>query len=74
MRANLDGTEIEDVIVNGISTPDGLAVDSTGRKLYWTDTGTNRIEVATLQGHMRKALIWDDLDKPRAITLHYDAG
>ena len=55
-------------------TTDGLAVDSTGRKLYFTDTGNNRIKVSSLDGRMRKVLVWEDLDSPRAIALHYDAG
>ena len=58
----------------GLNTTDGLVVDSAGRKLYWTDTGTNRIEVATLDGKMRKVLVWKNLDNPRALALHYTAG
>ena len=73
-RANMDGTEVEDIVTDGLDTPDGLAVDSTGRKIYWTDTGKQRIEVASLDGKMRKVLVWESLDNPRAIALHYDAG
>ena len=73
-RANLDGSELEAVVRDGLHTPDGLAVDSVGRKLYWTDDGHNRIEVSNLDGSMRSVLIWKDLDKPRAIALHYDEG
>ena len=72
--ANLNGSDVHDVIINGLDTTDGLAVDSTGRKLYFTDTGNNRIEVASLDGRIRKVLVWEDLDSPRAIALHYDAG
>jgi len=28
--------------------------------------------VASLDGKMRKVLIWENLDKPRAIALHYE--
>lgn len=73
-RSNLDGSGIEDVIVNGLNTTDGLAVDSTGRKIYWTDMGNSRLEVSNLDGSHRKVLIWENLDSPRAITLHYEAG
>uniref|UniRef100_A0A4W3JHK9 Low density lipoprotein receptor-related protein 4 n=1 Tax=Callorhinchus milii TaxID=7868 RepID=A0A4W3JHK9_CALMI len=59
---------------SGLITTDGLAVDAIGRKIYWTDTGTNRIEVANLDGTMRKVLIWQNLDSPRAIALHHDRG
>ena len=71
MRANLDGTDAEDIISNGLDTPDGMVIDSIGRKIYWTDTGLNRIEMANLDGTMRKVLVWENLDKPRAISLHY---
>jgi len=52
-----------------VGVPDGLAIDKVGRNIYWTDTGTNRIEVARLDGTMRKLLIKDGLDEPRAIVL-----
>ena len=71
MRANVDGTDVEDIISNGLDTPDGMVVDAIGRKMYWTDTGLNRIEMSNLDGSMRKVLVWQKLDKPRAITLHY---
>ena len=54
--------------------PDGLAVDWVARNLYWTDTGTDRIEVSRLNGSSRKTLISKDLDEPRAITLYPSHG
>ncbi|XP_062576146.1 low-density lipoprotein receptor-related protein 4-like isoform X3 [Saccostrea cucullata] len=74
MRANLDGSQVEEIISNGLDTPDGLTVDSVGQKLYWTDTGLNRIEVAETDGSNRKVLFWENLDKPRAIVLVYELG
>ncbi|KAG9334403.1 hypothetical protein JZ751_008153 [Albula glossodonta] len=58
------------VVVSGLDSPDGLACDWLGRKLYWTDSETNRIEVANLDGTFRKVLFWQDLDQPRAIALN----
>lgn len=55
-------------------TTDGLALDAVGRKIYWTDTGINRIEVANLDGSMRKVLVWQNLDSPRAIALYHEMG
>uniref|UniRef100_A0AAY4BQ39 EGF-like domain-containing protein n=1 Tax=Denticeps clupeoides TaxID=299321 RepID=A0AAY4BQ39_9TELE len=58
------------VVVSGLDSPDGLACDWLGRKLYWTDSETDRIEVANLDGTSRKVLFWQDLDQPRAIALN----
>ncbi|XP_051886578.1 low-density lipoprotein receptor-related protein 6 isoform X2 [Pristis pectinata] len=59
----------QNVVIWGLVSPDGLACDWLGKKLYWTDSETNRIEVANLDGSLRKVLFWQDLDQPRAITL-----
>lgn len=40
------------------------------RHIYWTDSGTNRIEVAKLDGRYRKWLIHTDLDQPAAIAVN----
>lgn len=53
----------------GLLSPDGLACDWFTNKLYWTDSETNRIEVATMSGQHRKVLFWTDVDQPRAIAL-----
>lgn len=60
---------VQTVIVSGLDSPDGLACDWLGKKLYWTDSETNRIEVANLNGTSRKVLFWQALDQPRAIAL-----
>ncbi|XP_050407937.1 low-density lipoprotein receptor-related protein 6 [Patella vulgata] len=57
------------VITTGLVSPDGLACDWLGRKLYWTDSETNRIEVSNLDGSYRTVLFWQGLDQPRAIAL-----
>ena len=59
----------ENVVLTGLASPDGLACDWIGHKLYWTDSETNRIEVSNLDGTYRKVLFWRDLDQPRAIAL-----
>ncbi|CAG2247369.1 LRP5_6 [Mytilus edulis] len=69
-RTWFNGSEITvNVITTGLISPDGLAVDWLGRKIYWTDSETKRIEVANLDGSYRKVLYWNDLDQPRAIAL-----
>ena len=49
-RANLDGTNIQDLVTVGLSHPSGIAVDVAGGKVYWTDTGTDKIQRANLDG------------------------
>lgn len=61
-------------VVSGLASPDGLACDWLGSKLYWTDSETNRIEVAELDGSFRKVLFWQGLDQPRAIALDPGRG
>lgn len=50
-------------------SPAGLAVDWITNKLYWTDSGTSRIEVSNMDGSHRALLIWEDLEKPRDIVV-----
>ncbi|KAK7073342.1 Low-density lipoprotein receptor-related protein 6 [Halocaridina rubra] len=57
------------VITRGIVSPDGLAVDWLGAKIYWTDSDTDKIEVAELYTKHRKVLFWENHDQPRAIAL-----
>jgi len=65
---------VEVVVSTGLISPDGLAVDWIGRKLYWSDSGIKRIEVSDLDGRMRKVLFWDLLDQPRAVVLYPQRG
>ncbi|KAH3884133.1 hypothetical protein DPMN_008105 [Dreissena polymorpha] len=70
-RAVINRTQptIKGIITTGLVSPDGLACDWIGKKLYWTDAETNRIEVSDLDGNYRKVLYWQNLDQPRAIAL-----
>ena len=36
-RANLDGSQVEDLVTIGLNNPRGLALDIAGGKMYWTD-------------------------------------
>jgi len=53
----------------GLLNPDGIAIDWIARNLYWTDSGTDRIELSRLDGSSHKVLITEDLAEPRAIVL-----
>jgi low density lipoprotein receptor-related protein 5/6 len=54
--------------------PDGLAIDPLSKNLYWTDAGTDRIEVSRLDGSYRRAIISKHLQEPRAIAVDPIAG
>ena len=49
-RANLDGSNVEDLVTTGLVLATGIAVDVARDKIYWTDTGTNKIQRANLDG------------------------
>lgn len=59
------------LIHDDLNTVDGIAVDYIHNILYWTDTGKNTIEAATIRaGPVDRAVIVNsDLDEPRAIVL-----
>ncbi len=47
-RANLDGTNIEDLVIT--DTPYGIALDVAGGKMYWTTSWPRKIQRANLDG------------------------
>ena len=49
-RANLDGSNVEDLITTGLGHPEDIALDMSGGKMYWTDSGTDKIQRANLDG------------------------
>lgn len=44
-RSHIDGRNAVVLVSTELKHPDGIAVDWVARNLYWTDTGTDRIEV-----------------------------
>ena len=66
--------DAEVIVSSDLQHPDGVAVDWVARNLYWTDTGTDRIEVSRLNGSSRNVLINENLDEPRAIALDPTRG
>jgi DNA-binding beta-propeller fold protein YncE len=49
-RANLDGSNVEDLVTTGLGAPWALAVDTVDGKVYWTDTIFSRIQRSNLDG------------------------
>lgn len=74
VKSTSDGTYIQQVITESIDSVDGIAVDSIGRKLYFTDGARHTIEVCDLNGRNRDILVWQDLETPRGIAIDYASG
>ena len=68
-RANLDGSNIEDLVTQGLSGPAGIALDVAGGKMYWTnDWSTGKIQRANLDGSNVEDLVIE-LREPAGIAL-----
>jgi sugar lactone lactonase YvrE len=82
VRANLDGTNIENIVPVGItSTPKQLALDVKGGKVYWSDRGdvanerfNPKIMRANLDGSGVETLVSDDLISPVGMVLDTAKG
>ena len=71
-RANLDGSQIEDLVISS-SSLSGLALDVGSDKMYWTDLGTSKIQRANLDGSQIEDLVIQ-LDNPLSPALDVDGG
>lgn len=69
-----DSSVVEDLVKINLHTPDGIAVDWINKKLYWTDTGVDMIEVSDFDGKNRLQLVTTNLEEPRAIVVHPSLG
>ncbi|KAM5129328.1 nidogen-2 [Mantella aurantiaca] len=69
-RAGLEpGAEPEVVISTDLMSPEGLAIDYLRKAMFWTDSGTDKIETSRLDGAGRRTLFDTNLVNPRAITV-----
>ena len=75
-RAPIDegSTKRSVVVERGVVTADGLAVDWVHLHLYWTDTGTDAIVSSDLDGGMRRTVVRDELEEPRAVAVYPEKG
>ena len=69
LRANLDGSQAEDLVTSGLDRPDGLALDVAAGKMYWADRDKSKIQRANLDGSQVEDLITSGLDRPSDIAL-----
>ena len=70
----MNGSMFEVLFHQNVQIPGGLAVDIVGKNLYWTDRGTDKLEVSKLDGSYRRAVITSGLEEPRDIILDVSKG
>lgn len=68
--AKYDGTDKKAFINTDIDSPEGIAIDWISRRLYWTDSSKDTVEVADLDNSTRRAVIINkQLVNPRGIAV-----
>ena len=74
-RANLDGSNVEELVPSSEGIKEGIALDIDGNKMYWTlwNATTNKIQRANLDGSDVEDII-ADLKSPRGIALDVPNG
>lgn len=68
--ARYDGTDKRPFINTNILSPEGVAVDWISRRLYWTDSEKDTVEVASLDDPAQRTVIARKyLVNPRGIAV-----
>lgn len=68
--SNYDGTDHKTFLNTNILSPEGIAIDWASRRIYWTDSGKDTIEVASLDNSTERTVIANkDLVNPRGIAV-----
>lgn len=70
MSATYDGRDKKPFITENIRSPEGVAVDWISRRLYWTDSEKDTVEVASLDDPtVRSVIVRSNLVNPRGIAV-----
>ena len=56
-RAYMSGVGRRAIISSSLQWPNGLAIDFSAQKLYWTDAGMDKIERSNLDGSYRQVCL-----------------
>jgi len=72
-RANIDGSNVEDIVSTGLARPSGIEVDMTNGKIYWSDISLNKILKADLDGSNVEDVI-SGISNPIEIALDISGG
>lgn len=70
-RADLDGSNPEDLVATGLRNPTDIDLDLSAGKMYWADPGAHRIQRADLDGSNVEDLV---TAAPSCIALDASAG
>ena len=73
-RANLDGSNVQDLVTTGLGSPYGIALDVAAGKMYWADAGLAKIQRANLNGSNVQNLSPLGLSVPICIALDVAGG
>ena len=68
-RANLDGTNVQDIVTTGLEIPEDIVLNVRNNTMYWTDWGSDKIQRANLDGTNVQDLIVIGLQRPVGIAL-----
>ena len=56
-RAYMDGSQRKVLVTKKLYNPQGLTLDYSNQRLYWTDVHMNQIETVTYDGNDRYGLL-----------------
>jgi DNA-binding beta-propeller fold protein YncE len=78
-RADLNGDNVDPLVITGLTAPFGIALDVAGGKMYWTnasvtDSKESKIQRANLDGSAVEDLVTDVLMVPSGIALDVAGG
>ena len=62
------------IFLLGLGSPEGIAVDWVSRLVFWTDSTLKRLEVAKLDGSLRKVLLDKNIKNPCGIAVNPELG
>ncbi|XP_054718502.1 LOW QUALITY PROTEIN: low-density lipoprotein receptor-related protein 2-like [Uloborus diversus] len=71
-KSGMDGSNRTALVSTNIFWPNGIAVDHTTNRLFWTDARLHSIESITLDGSDRKTIIKDSVHHPYSLTVFED--
>lgn len=70
----MNGTDLREIVAAGVGTVEDIAVDWIGRNIYWTDSESNRIEMAKVDGSSRRPVVRQNLHTPTGLTVDPNNG